>query len=451
MKILSALRKKKAPRDFYLSLIFKPHKVAAILFEKTQESLVIISTKEEMLSTDLDLLGSEELVKVADIVISSVEGALPEGEMVENTIFSVPYSWQTDGKITRDNLTKLKEICDALELKAIGFIISVEAIVNFLHKKDGAPITAIFVEHAANQAIVYIVKGGSIAEVHSSEVEDDFVGTIEKLLANVNTVTNLPAKIVLHDYEGVESLQQEFLNHEWKKELNFLQIPQVLVLDKGFENEAVIHGVASQMGFDVLQNLQAGAHVIDDESQDSAQSEEDIEIAAPEEFGFSQGEVPSAPIADEPPEEEATPEEPEEDVQESVESSQPLSQDHQNIQEPKIHDPNENKKDIDEKKEDTIEEPENDKQDEKVDTRTTLVDTLKSMAPFSFISKLKGKGGTSSLLKQGLNLRVGLIAFAAVAILALGTYLYYMYFLKVEVVIFADSTVVEQEEEVVFS
>lgn len=454
MKFLSALRKKKVPRDFYLSLIFKPHKVAAILFEKTQDSLVIISTKEELLATQLDQLTGDDLVRVSDIVISSVEGALPEGEMVENTIFSVPYSWQQEGKISRENLSKLKKICDALELKAIGFIISVEAIVNFLHKKEGAPVSAIFVEHAADQAIMYLVKGGSIVEVSSADAGEDFVETVEKLLSKVENVSNLPAKIILHDYEGVDSLQQKFLNHEWKKELNFLQIPQVLVLEKGFENEAVIHGVASQMGFDVLQNLQAGAQIIDEENEDLDPEYENIEVASAEEFGFTQGDAPVEPEEegnadtqhiqeDDESEEENTDNVPDQD-----EKSESFSLEHANVQIPDSqdtpdlgNDEREEKlyKDVEEEKKDTL------------DTRTTLVDKLTSIKIIGIISALKTKGGFSSVLKQGFNLRIGIIAFAAIAVLVLGTYIYYSYVLKAEVIIFADSTVVNEENDVTFS
>lgn len=463
MKFLSALKKKKEPRDFYLSLIFKPHKAAAILFEKTQESLVIISTKEEPLTTELDTLSSDDLVKVADTVISSVEGALPEGESVEKTIFSVPYSWQTDGKITRENLTKLKQICDALDLKAIGFIISAEAIVNFLHKKDGAPVSAIFVEHAANNAIVYLVKGGKILEVHSAPVGEDFVGAVEKLLTQVEKVDNLPAKIVLHDYEGVESLQQEFLNHEWKKELNFLQIPQVLVLDKGFENEAVIHGVASQMGFDVLQDLHAGAQVVDEETDEISEVPEEIEVASADEFGFVQGEIPSEDPLDTSeegvPEEETVSDDTETIADEEVDSSVKISDEHRNVAEPTInefsrHDDEsevteeDNKKDVPEEDPDKPVLPTN---NEAPDTRTTLVDKLRTLPILSLMDSVKSGKGISSLFKKGLNLRIGLIAFGIVALLVAGTYLYYNYFLKAEIIIFADSTVVTKDESVVFS
>ncbi len=452
MKILSALRKKKVVRDFYLSFIFKPHKVAAILFEKTSSSLVIISTKEATLEKELDELNGEELVSVIDAVTSSVEGAMPAGEMVEKTIFSVPYSWQKEGKITRENLQKLKQICDALELKAIGFIISPEAVVNFLQKKDGVPVKAILVEHAANQAFVYIVQNGNIVEVQSAEIAEDFVATVEKLLTQVENTDILPTKIILHDYEGVENLQQEFLNHEWKKELNFLHVPQVLVLEKGFENEAVINGVATQMGFDVLHEVKAGA-VVDEEGNVGEDDPEDIEIAQAEEFGFGPSDGKQTEELKVDADEEDIQDTSSEDLQmtESTEEEE-RQQVHANISEPLVNETVE-----------AEEEPENvvPKQDSKMhsntpinsvpDTRVTVVDKLKEMAPVVFVQSLLSGKGAGTMLKKGLSLRIGIIAFGVVGLLVLLTYAYYSYYLKVEVVLFSDSQVVSSEEDVTFS
>ncbi len=450
MKLLSALRKKKVERDFYFSLILKPHKAAAILFEKTPGSLVIISTKEAVLEKDLDALSGDELVQVIDTVTSSVEGALPENEQAEKTIFSVPYSWQTDGKISKDNLMKLKKICDALELKAIGFIISVEAVVNFMQKKDGVPVKAIFVEHAANQAIVYIVEKSNIVEVQSSEVGEDFVTTVEKLLTQVEKVDSFPAKIILHDYEGVESLQQEFLNHEWKKELNFLHVPQVMVLEKGYENEAVINGVATQMGFDVLHDVKAGA-VVDEDGNVGVDDPEEVEIASADEFGFSSTESTAATtleeLTDNSTEEEDNLEAESVDVSESEEEKNDNDL-HDNLKEPKINTPLDIKEN-----ELSVEDPDEKKHEAKhhlPDTRVTLVEKLREMLPITFLLTLL-RGGGRSMLKRGANLRVGIIALAAILLISFITYGYYNWYLKTEVVIFADSQVVTTDEGVVLS
>lgn len=446
MKILSALRKKKVERDFYLSLLLKPHKAAAILFEKTQNSLVIISTKEVALESDLDSLSSDELVQIMDTVTSSVEGALPENESVEKTIFSIPHSWQVDGKISQENLTKLKKICDSLELKAIGFIVSVEAVVKFMQKKDGVPVKAIFVEHTSNQVFVYIVENSNILQIQASEVGEDFVKTVEDLLETAD-IDSLPAKIILHDYEGAESLQQEFLNHEWKSELNFLHVPQVLVLDKGFENEAVINGVASQMGFEVLQDIKAGAE-IDEDGFIKEEEVSDIELATAEEFGFSSGEgLPKEDVVSEDKEDkvESLSEEDSENTESNVSLEESL---HDNLREPKINEPLVKDKDEEKEQEDLPAEKDSKTSPLPIDNRVTLVDKLKELPPVVFLSSLL-KGGGKSILAKGLNLKFGLIVLAFILVLSFISYAYYNWYLKTDIVIFSDSQVVQTEEEVI--
>lgn len=454
MKFLSALRKKKIERDFYLSLLLKPHKAAAILFEKTESSLVIISTKEVPLEADLDSLSDDELVQIMDTVTSSVEGALPENDSVEKTIFSIPHAWQTEGKISKENLTKLKKICDSLELKAIGFIVSVEAVVKFMQKKDGVPIKAIFVEHTSNQAIVYIVENSNIVQVHSSEVGDDFVKTVEELLEAAN-LDSLPTKIILHDYEGAESLQQEFLNHEWKDELNFLHVPQVLVLEKGFENEAVINGVASQMGFEVLQDIKAGVEV-DEDGYIKEKEESDIELATAEEFGFSASDQEIDSISEEAVSAddeiiEKTDSQIIKDELESNESKVTLEDSpHDNLREPVINEPLINESIEDSKPEEELKGKNQVSSPSPVDNRTTLVDKLKELTPVVFLNDLF-KGGAKSVFSKALNLRFGLFLIAFILIITFLSYAYYNWYLQTEIVVFSDSQVVQTEEDVILA
>jgi hypothetical protein len=444
MKFLSALRKKKQARDFYLSLILKPHKLSAILFEKTATNLVIVSTKDANLPKALDVLTGEDLVAVSDVVISTVEGALPEGIMVEKTIFSVPYSWQTDGKINHDHLLKLKHICDNLELKAIGFIVSAEAVVNLMQKKDGALTSAILVEHADQHVYVYIVKAGNIVDAKDAAVGKDFVQDVEDLLSTHDGAGALPPKIILHDYDNAESLQQKFLNHEWKKELNFHHVPQVQVLEKGFENEAVINGVATQMGFDVLADIRAGAEFVDEEDG-GAISAQDIEIADSEDFGF----VRDQDVLTDSIETSKNDAEVADDAEQSVGEDEarisappPDREEIENVVPVIIHDPydsSENTLGSEGPRDESIEDTKKEQRGvDPLDTRVTLVDKVKGMLPLGFIKNPK------------LSPRLILIAVGLLALIALLTYGYFNFFLKTEVIIFADSKVITAEEEVSF-
>lgn len=280
---LPFIGQKEPEKEYFLALLLKPYAIGAILFEKSQSHISIISHKEEEIEREINTLGTEELIRFSDKVISFIEETLPHEAKLEKAIFAVPYEWIEEGKIKSEYLSRLKKICDDLGLIPMGFIMSIEAIVHSLQEKEGVPITAIFVKSAKSHVFIYIVKGGTIIEAKKSVVEEDLVKRVEHLLLKVENVDVLPSKIILLAYDGVDAIQQEFLAHSWSSDIPFLHIPQVVVLEKGFENEAIINGVATQMGTEVGEGISV---------RKPAKDEEDIEIIQEEDssfFGFVKG------------------------------------------------------------------------------------------------------------------------------------------------------------------
>ncbi len=236
---------KKVTTEFFLALIFESDKVTSILFKESEKTLVILASHET--PVDLEEASSEDLIVSCDSVISRIEMSLPEGGVLEKTIFAVPYSWVDEGRIKPERLAQLKKISQELALTPMGFIVSVEAITAFLQKKEGAPISGIFVELSEKYLTVFIVRGGNIIDVKHGVVEEGVEKTVEKLLSQVTKLDVLPSKIILLHNKEAESISQRFLSHHWTKELPFMHLPQVTILEKGFENEAIINGVASQL------------------------------------------------------------------------------------------------------------------------------------------------------------------------------------------------------------
>ncbi len=265
--------------DFFLSLLFRQDKISAILFREEQKTLVILGSSEEKI--DLEEAAIEDLVIASDTVISKIEMSLPEGANLEKTIFSVPYSWVEEGKIKEERLAQLKKISVELALVPMGFIVSIEAIIAFLQKKEGVPINGIFVEISETFLYVYLVRSGNILEVKQGKIDDSAEKTVENLLSSVIKFEVLPSKIILLNNKEAETIQQKFLSHHWTKQLPFQHLPQVAMLEKGFENEAIIHGVASQMGAAIKGELAV--------SRSEEKGGEEKEVSATEDsFGFSQ-------------------------------------------------------------------------------------------------------------------------------------------------------------------
>lgn len=269
--------KKKVDEEFLISLIFKPKNLVAVLLSNKEGSITIISTK----SVSLDLLSSstEELISAADEAISSLELSVDDGNKIEKTLFAVPYSWTDDeGNIKKDVLVQLKKISVELALKPMGFIVTIEALIKFFQDKEGVPLTAIFVEEAKNRVYLYMVKNGTIVEVHSGEITSDVEKAVEHTLKKVEKFDRLPSRMILLYHEDIDERQQNFLNFPWTKDLPFLHLPQISLMEKGFENEAVVDAIASQLNARVA----GKAHIVGSEILEGEASNMDEN----ENFGF---------------------------------------------------------------------------------------------------------------------------------------------------------------------
>ena len=304
---------KSVSTEFFLALIFESDKISSILFKESDKTLVILASHETLV--DLEESTAEDLIVSCDNVISRIEMSLPDGAALEKTIFAVPYAWVEEGKIKPERLAQLKKISQELALTPMGFIVSVEAITAFLQKKEGAPISGIFVELSEKYLTVFIVRGGNIIDVKHGVVEDGVEATVEKLLSQVTKLDVLPSKIILLHNKEAEAISQKFLSHHWTKELPFMHLPQVTILEKGFENEAIINGVASQLNVSIKGEMvtpssdlgvsaSASSGVVDTDTfgfmmdEDVADKKEKVvDVKTPEEEGFKfTEEVPAEAI-----------------------------------------------------------------------------------------------------------------------------------------------------------
>lgn len=266
--------------EYFLALIFETNKVGTILFKEQEKSLEVLSSTE--ISVDLDTLSSEQLIVACDKVISKIESDLPEDANLEKTIFVVPHTWVDAGRITPEKLSQLKKISQELALTPMGFIVSIEAVIAYLQKKNGAPVNGIFVELAKNTISVFIVRGSNVIDFKSGHAGVNVETSVEDLLSKVTKLDVLPPKIYLLHNKEAEAISQKFLSHHWTKELSFMHLPQVSILDKNSESEAIINGVSTQLDVKVTGEIGESIEVADDE-------EEEL-IDEGDEFGFAMDE-----------------------------------------------------------------------------------------------------------------------------------------------------------------
>ncbi|MDO8269320.1 MAG: baseplate J/gp47 family protein [Candidatus Levybacteria bacterium] len=282
--------------DFFLSLIFESEKISSILFKEQEKVLVILASYEAAI--DLDNASVEDFVTTCDTVISRLEMSLPEGAILEKTIFSVPHSWVEEGKIKANRLSQLKKVSEELALTPMGFIVSIEAIIASLQRKEGVPVSGIFVDLSEKYLSVFIVRSGNIIDIKQGPIEDGVEKTVERLLGNVTQLDVLPSKIILLHNKEAEEVSQKFLSHHWTKELPFMHLPQVAILDRGFENEAIINGVASQLNVTVSGDINiATSEVIGENEEFVSESKDTFGFLMDEDIASVQPTQPPSPAA----------------------------------------------------------------------------------------------------------------------------------------------------------
>src|SRR5262249_39280392 len=98
-----------------------------------------------------------------------------------------------------------------------------------------------------------LLRSGRIVESHQGDIQDnDVVQSVDKLLAFFEDVEILPSRILIADGVDNPHLAQKFIKHKWSKTLPFLHVPQVTQLPERFDIRAILHGTATQMGFEVI-------------------------------------------------------------------------------------------------------------------------------------------------------------------------------------------------------
>lgn len=250
MKLPFFTKTKKIESEYYLALLLTEEKALGVILKEEEGKLTILNNHEEFLPESIETLPLEDLINVLDKTISIAEEVLPPNIETHKTVFGLKGTWieKETKKITKEYLAKLKKVCDALDLKPIGFMVVNEAISHFLQEQEGAPLSAILAEVGKKNVSLFLFRGGKVIEQIDGKLTNSAPETVDTLLQHFTTAV-LPARLLIYDSNNTEKLSQQFIHHQWSKTLPFLHVPQVTVLEAGFDGKAVAAGAAEQMGF----------------------------------------------------------------------------------------------------------------------------------------------------------------------------------------------------------
>ena len=247
------LKNKEIENKHYLALLLEDNKIYSVILQEENQTAKIVGRHNEILQTPLEELTQIELIEFVDKAISKAEEVLPPDIETHKTVFGVKENWvdKESKKIKKDHLSKLKKVCDALDLTPIGFMVISEAISNLIQKEEGSPLSAILVDLGKKMIQISLFRGGVISESVNGPIEVSVIKTVDNLLKNF-TATVLPAKILILNSKNTDVSNQSFTTHEWSKDLPFLHIPKITLLPDNFDAKAVAYGATQQMGFELV-------------------------------------------------------------------------------------------------------------------------------------------------------------------------------------------------------
>lgn len=196
----------------------------------------------------------EKLVSAIDQSISAISANIsPEPSGV---IFGLPEAWLDSDNIVPDKKNYLKAICQELELKPLGFVISNTAVIQYLKIDEGTPPSAIFLQLNSTEINLSLVKLGKLVGTQLVGRSGDLGQDVEEGLSRFDKIDTLPSRMILYDGQtDFEEDKQQLTSYDWEEKLPFIHFPKVEVLpaDASIKAISLAGGseVAKSLGFEI--------------------------------------------------------------------------------------------------------------------------------------------------------------------------------------------------------
>src|SRR3990167_1311761 len=230
--------------------LFLKEQVGIGLVLKLEKNNVILLDQEKFSY----LNGWEHLTEAVDEVILKLEQRTKV--RLHETIFFV-YSHFIDEKtkeIKKAYLDKIKELVKNLKLKALGYIESYEAVINYLEKKEEQPLTAVLIELDHSNLSVFIYKRGELTYQKVLAHTDSLIDDLLMCFMEIKGKFMLPSRIILYNSKDLDNESTEIVTYRWSEAL-FVQLPRVEIV-KEFEVIQGMLGVfAAQYGQKITETV----------------------------------------------------------------------------------------------------------------------------------------------------------------------------------------------------
>jgi len=183
----------------------------------------------------------EVLLEAIDTSLSVALEKIPEKVGIAKAIFGLPEAWVSPESILPARLNDIKIICEKMAFKPLGFVITTEAIAQYLKAKEGTPASAILIRVSTSEVTVSIIRLGIIEATHIAGRSGDIASDVKEGLTRFGDQESLPSRIILYDgtSDRLDELTQQLLVSDWYSSFPFLHIPKIETMDNSFSISAI--------------------------------------------------------------------------------------------------------------------------------------------------------------------------------------------------------------------
>lgn len=237
-------------------------------------------------TAEWDGTSTELLVEAIDNSLALALEKLKTEEEPNNVIFGLPETWASTESVAAPRLSDLKTICEKLELKPLGFVVTTEAIAQYLRAKEGTPLTGILLRVSTSEVAVSVVTLGKIEGTHVAGRSGDLAADVKEGLTRFGERESLPSRIILYNGgEDLQDLTQQLMAYDWQSVFPFLHLPKIEAVNDTFSITAIaVAGgaeVAKSLGITISEPKPETIETVNNE--ETPTEPEEIETATQEE------------------------------------------------------------------------------------------------------------------------------------------------------------------------
>ena len=233
--------------EYFFALNITSENLTATLWTIEGKQLKILEVASESYKS------LEDITSVTDKLLDAVLG-IREIEP-QKILFGVPSSWLLDENLKDEYLKVLRGLVKELELTPMAYVENSRALIHFLEKQEGVPITAILIGFSEHHLTVTVARAGKIDGVKVVSKGANLGLDIEKALLTFTAVETLPSKILIYG-DKAQELKDQLLSYSWMSKLSFLHFPKVEILQDDIEIKSVCLAGATEIKEDAVYTQQ---------------------------------------------------------------------------------------------------------------------------------------------------------------------------------------------------